>query len=180
MKLGGGGPKAPTFKTSSGSNTLANAIVMANMRSGIKQGEQDTLLKNVGETKDVIAGQFGGKTPVGTMRTAEGGISVPLNRAYTGTEPQDIGNADMISTHIKNIRSFMQSDPKKFENTFKKATLRFGSKGTKGQVFGIPTTMRDPDAAKLSFDIKDMGNRLVYLFSGKQINESEMARLQEA
>lgn len=104
-----------------------------------------------------------------------GDITTEINPKRTVEEAQSMSGADVISNHINKIK-VAQGDPDIFRSAFQKATFK-GTGKDKGQIFGIPLTYGDKNAIDLKFSLDDMSNRLLYLFSGKQINEQEFQRL---
>lgn len=155
--------KAPNFKD----NNTGLAQLMALMISQQKTGQ-------AGQTAQDVANQFPDGPPPDTKLKA-GDATFPLNPKRSVEEAQSMSGADVINNHIDKIKQ-AQGDPDKFRSAFQKATFK-GLGKNKGQVMGMPLTYGDKDAIDLKFSLDDMSNRLLYLFSGKQINEQEMQRL---
>src|SRR3990167_235035 len=142
------------------------------------QGQREEEIgKTTGEVKSDIESTFGGNVPpdtslsIGSKGTT---ASIPLNRKLTGEEAVSLGGTDNISRHLSYIRE-AQKD-KNFRENFKRATFRICG-GEKGSVAGFPTTWGNKESQKLAFHLNDLNNRLVYLLSGKQINQDEFERL---
>jgi len=115
-----------------------------------------------------VSQQFGDNPPPGSTFNY-GGVSAPINPKRTVEEAQALAGSDSISRHIRTVKD-LQRDPQKFRSMFEKATFKgFGKE--KGSVFGIPLTYGDKESGNLKFALDDMANRLIYLQSGKQINE---------
>ena len=176
-------PPFPKLKTSrssakvgsipSGSGSM-NPLVLFMLKDMYEKKMEQENRNTIGQDAADLNAQTPGGAPPGTTITREG-TKYPVNREYTNEEAKDISGADSITRHINYIKGQMD-DPVKFRNLFTKSTLRIGG-GEKGKVFGMPMIMGDKEAQKLSFSIKDMENRLIYLRSGKQINDQEFDRL---
>lgn len=143
-----------------------------------EQMKRQEALQHSGQGFQQAIDQFGGKQNVpvdAKVNLGTGAVTADLNRKYSSEEATSLSGADNISRHLSFIREKMNTDPN-FSKNFQKATFRLGG-GEKGQVMGVPTSMGDKESQKLSFHLGDLGSRLVYLLSGKQINEQEYQRL---
>lgn len=126
---------------------------------------------DTGQTVQDVSSQ----NPSPGTKLKSGDVTTEVNPKRTVEEAQSMSGADVISSHIDKIK-MAQGDPDIFRSSFQKATFK-GLGKDKGQVFGMPLTYGDKNAIDLKFSMDDMSNRLLYLFSGKQINEQEFQRL---
>lgn len=174
IQSGGGSLTAPKV---GGSDNYLERLMYAQskgmMDAQIKQQERGNISQDIA----TVQGQFGGVAPPGTTLNV-GGVKAPINAKRSVEEAQSMSGADVINHHISKIKE-MQGDPDIFRSSFQKATFK-GLGKNKGQVMGMPLTYGDKNAIDLKFSMDDMSNRLLYLFSGKQINEQEFQRLSGA
>ena len=156
-----------------------NRLSTLMFQQAIQGKKEEEIGKTTGEVKSDIESAFGGNVPpdtslsVGSKGTT---ASIPLNRKYSSEETVSLGGTDNISRHLAYVRNAMKTDPS-FAERFQSATFRTSGTGEKGSIFGIPTTLGDKESKKLAFHLNDLNTRLVYLLSGKQINEQEFQRL---
>ena len=126
---------------------------------------------NLGEVKPPSAGQ----PPITFLSTAEGYL--PANRR-TGEIGQPSGVGKPLTNEMITAEqqiSGLQESLNKVKETYKPEYVgavagRFGS--LKESTVGVPE-----DQATFYADLADIGNTLIYLKSGKQINETEYQRL---
>lgn len=172
----GGGPSIPKMR--SGEDAVLAQLIKAQAMQGIDQQGQQSQASGIGDLIGRAKSSIGSNAQPGTnLNIGPNGATVtsPLVREFKPEETVLLGGADNIGRHLAYLRNSIDNDPK-FADRYKKATFRLGG-GEKGEVLGIPTSLGDPEAQKLKFHLSDMNNRLVYLLSGKQINQEEFNRL---
>ena len=163
----------PPFKPKS--NDLKAPSIGGGKSSGIAQLMAMMIEQNKGQNATQTSQQVQQMNPAPGTKGDFGSFSGEINPKRTVEEAQSMSGADVINTHINKIKE-AQGDPDLFRSAFQKATFK-GTGKDKGQVFGFPLTYGDKNAIDLKFSLDDMSNRLLYLFSGKQINEQEFQRL---
>lgn len=95
-------------------------------------------------------------------------------RSASPEEAKDLASGDVISSEIDRIKELVKKTGGK--------GLGFGNyqRGKIGQYIPIDALKTDPDTSDLYTLISDVNNQMIYLRSGKQINEQENKRLLDA
>jgi len=175
--------KPVNFNSSGGSNTLMNMMMAQSMlpqKETIKKeanlGEEaESLASGPGQVQELESGNAGFLKPGATFNRR--GVSTPIVRDFSVEESKALSGSDALAEQIGYI--YGEMDKPDFASKWIKATGRLGG-GQKGEILGIPLSIGDSEAMKLSHAVQEMQNRLLYLRSGAQINENEFKRLSKA
>jgi hypothetical protein len=122
----------------------------------------------VGDIQAFIQALSGGSNiPPGTNLSVQGPggskVTLPLNRKFTGEEVKSLSTADQLTSEIGDLKSLIQSD--KGVSAQFLGSLPFGAGTEQGQSFSLLKN--------------SIGERLLRLRSGAQINEKEYQRFRK-
>lgn len=140
--------------------------------TGLEKAKREKLETEQKFLSGIMGGQGAvsgiGELPPGTTMKA-GPYTIPVSRKYTGEEAKALSSAEALGTDISDLKNLMQTE----ENLplIKKGQFLGGGLFTAGPLEGI-----GEQGQRFAVLKKNIGERILRLRSGAQINESEYKR----